>query len=483
MVKKLKKRAAKQIEVLETKAISLDKLKMFHKNPNVGNVPAIAESLKENGQFKPIIVNKGTETGRGYEILGGNHTYLGARELGWGTILCSIVDVDDEHATKIVLADNKTASLAKIDDKVVAELFASLPDVEGTGYDQAEMDAILADVQKDVAGALAGIEEDYGSSDDDDGESTANTLGLPGYADEDDDASDGDSLDIMDDDDYEDEEEDAQQETDLESADEELVGLTDIKEDIPSKEEAPSMYTGYWGIPKLRTDMLVQADEVPANLTAWAGSATKNWPDLDQWWLYNWGIDSTSGMRDVSKVIVSFYCWDEYFENWFWDTRKFVVKLLNSKIKMMVTPNYSQWPTQAQTLNLWAIYRSRYVGRYAQEAGIKIIPDINWPFEDEDFLRKIVLSSLPKKVSVIAMQAQTNEKDMTDAQQKNLGRLWKVVLERLDPDMVILYANGKGRRMWDEEIGNTYKGKVMQLETRVEKLSESQKGRAKKHTI
>lgn len=31
-------------------------LKEYRDNPRVGNVPAIAESLKANGQFRPIVV-------------------------------------------------------------------------------------------------------------------------------------------------------------------------------------------------------------------------------------------------------------------------------------------------------------------------------------------------------------------------------------------------------------------------------------------
>ena len=50
------------------KTVKLSKLKQYTGNPRVGNVDLIAESLKENGQFRPLIVNK-DET-----IIAGNDT-------------------------------------------------------------------------------------------------------------------------------------------------------------------------------------------------------------------------------------------------------------------------------------------------------------------------------------------------------------------------------------------------------------------------
>ena len=39
-------------------------LKIYHQNPRVGDVEAIAQSLQVNGAYKPIVVNRGTHTGR-----------------------------------------------------------------------------------------------------------------------------------------------------------------------------------------------------------------------------------------------------------------------------------------------------------------------------------------------------------------------------------------------------------------------------------
>ncbi|MDX3097732.1 hypothetical protein PV417_24845 [Streptomyces sp. ME19-03-3] len=42
-----------------------------HPNPRTGDVDAIAESLRVNGRYKAIVVNRGTHTGRPNEVLAG----------------------------------------------------------------------------------------------------------------------------------------------------------------------------------------------------------------------------------------------------------------------------------------------------------------------------------------------------------------------------------------------------------------------------
>jgi ParB-like chromosome segregation protein Spo0J len=114
-------------------------LKAHPKNPRKGNVAAIADSLKVNGQYKPILVNKGTLTGRPNEILAGTHTWKAAKSLGWGTVGATFVDVDDDEALAILLSDNKASDSAFTDETAALALLSALPDLAGTGYDVADL--------------------------------------------------------------------------------------------------------------------------------------------------------------------------------------------------------------------------------------------------------------------------------------------------------------------------------------------------------
>jgi hypothetical protein len=121
--------------ILRTNAADLSTLRQYHKNARHGDVNAIADSLKSLGQFKPIVVNVGTLTGRPNEILAGNHTYAAAKELGWDSIEAAWIDVDDQTAAKIVLADNRTSDLSTYDNDALADLLGTLShDFTGTGF-------------------------------------------------------------------------------------------------------------------------------------------------------------------------------------------------------------------------------------------------------------------------------------------------------------------------------------------------------------
>jgi hypothetical protein len=115
-------------------------------------VKSIAKSLEVRGQYRPIVVNVGTLTGRPIEILAGNHTHAAASSLGWEFIEATTVDVDDEHAAQIVLADNRLADLGSYDDEsLLAVLQSAGDDLAGTGYSYTDVAALLRDLEEPVA--------------------------------------------------------------------------------------------------------------------------------------------------------------------------------------------------------------------------------------------------------------------------------------------------------------------------------------------
>ena len=120
------------------------------------NLEAIRASLSRFGQAEPLVVRKKSGL-----VIGGNGRLEAMRSLGWDH--CDVVelDVDDLQATALGIALNRTAELAGWDDEVLARLSQSLREagaLEGTGFDDAEVDAMLAGLKK-----LAGegdLEED-----------------------------------------------------------------------------------------------------------------------------------------------------------------------------------------------------------------------------------------------------------------------------------------------------------------------------------
>ncbi|MBF6460170.1 ParB N-terminal domain-containing protein [Nocardia puris] len=112
-------------------------------NARVSDLDAIADSLRENGQYRPIVVQRSTNY-----VLTGNHTMEAAEtRLGWKEIDVHYIDVDDERARRIVLADNRTADKGHYDVAALAELLQELPDLDGTGYTDADLDALLESLE------------------------------------------------------------------------------------------------------------------------------------------------------------------------------------------------------------------------------------------------------------------------------------------------------------------------------------------------
>lgn len=117
-------------------------LKEFKGNPRKGNVKALAESLEANGQYRPIIVQAGTN-----QILAGNHLWKAAQTLGHTHIDAVYLEVDDIQAKKIVAADNRLADLGEYDEKLLFDLLDDI-DLSGTGYEPADIDDLLASLDE-----------------------------------------------------------------------------------------------------------------------------------------------------------------------------------------------------------------------------------------------------------------------------------------------------------------------------------------------
>lgn len=123
--------------------VPISDLQAYRKNPRRGNVGMIKESLELHGQYRAVVVNRGSQTGRPMEVLAGNHTVYAARELGWPTVAAHLVDVDEEGARKIVLADNQLSDRAVMDTDELIELLGELESLEGTGFTDDDVQALI----------------------------------------------------------------------------------------------------------------------------------------------------------------------------------------------------------------------------------------------------------------------------------------------------------------------------------------------------
>lgn len=109
-------------------------LTFYPHNPRLHDVAMIAESLRENGLYRPLVVQTSTRF-----VLAGNGTLEAALSLGWTEIDAVFIDCADIRARKIVLADNKTADAGSYSADDLANLLLSLDDLSGTGYSASDL--------------------------------------------------------------------------------------------------------------------------------------------------------------------------------------------------------------------------------------------------------------------------------------------------------------------------------------------------------
>ena len=199
-------------------------------------------------------------------------------------------------------------------------------------------------------------------------------------------------------------------------------------------------------IPLLRKELLASCPE-PINV--WCG---RDYSEPSKHYLYNSNSDSIRGL-DLTKTVLAFYVDDYRWENQVWSTKpsEFAKKLINSKFMAVFAPNFSLWTDMAQALRIYNVFRSRWCGRYWQECGVKIIPDVQYPSPaDYDF----VFAGIPKKSPCVGTQWQTNgtktgtRDKFIPVKQKGFLQMLKV----LDPQSVLIYANDLGREAVEEVL-------------------------------
>jgi len=152
----------------KTEQVTLDKLTPHPDNPRVGHIPAIKESIQTNGWYGAVIAQKSTG-----HVLAGNHRIEAAKQLEIESVPVIWVDVDDERAKAILLADNRTNDLAVYDDEILSELLDGLDTLEGTGWSTLDLDRLLEEVNPepgDWKDPEDGLAEDIENMEDEHGE-------------------------------------------------------------------------------------------------------------------------------------------------------------------------------------------------------------------------------------------------------------------------------------------------------------------------
>lgn len=171
-----------------TQPVALEDLEPFPGNARRGNVDLILDSLRANGQYKPLTVRRHGET---LTILAGNHSYLAlvrheeddrAGCADWElsndrpcqlciavdkddpTALAHLIECDDATARRINVVDNKASDEGDYDQQALDAILATFDgDLVGTGYSVSEAELFAAAPPADLQPpSLDDLAEQYG---------------------------------------------------------------------------------------------------------------------------------------------------------------------------------------------------------------------------------------------------------------------------------------------------------------------------------
>ncbi len=132
------------MSIKEFKWMNVNDLVPWKDNPrhNDDAVPFVVESLQEVDWGTPLVIQANTNM-----IICGHTRLKAAKHLGMTEVPCTILEITDEKAKIMAIADNKTGEIADWDESKLLELVQDMtPDeLKATGFNQDELDALMND--------------------------------------------------------------------------------------------------------------------------------------------------------------------------------------------------------------------------------------------------------------------------------------------------------------------------------------------------
>lgn len=133
---------------------------------------------------------------------------------------------------------------------------------------------------------------------------------------------------------------------------------------------------------------------------------------------------------------VHFYIDDYQFERVWSDPKRYIDKLM--PYDCTLTPDFSLYAEMPLPMQMWNVYRSRLIGQMCQDAGIDVIPTLQWCREDSfDFCFEGLEKGGCVSVSTIGVK-----------QNKEARKLWYAGMseaeERLEPSHIVVYGGDIG---------------------------------------
>lgn len=119
--------------------VPIESVQRHPENYNEGDVELIDESFEINGMYDALKVQRST----GYIVVG-NHTYETCLLRGAKDVPVIWLDIDDETALRIMVADNEIARAARPNRERLLNVMQKMPHTMGTGMAPRDIEVLQA---------------------------------------------------------------------------------------------------------------------------------------------------------------------------------------------------------------------------------------------------------------------------------------------------------------------------------------------------
>lgn len=185
--------------------------------------------------------------------------------------------------------------------------------------------------------------------------------------------------------------------------------------------------TNKWGIPDLDPKMLYDG---PAPHTTWPKKDDSGRP---QFYVFGeGGFDER-----VTGKILTFYTEDWRFERVWAESVESLKKIVPLHPAAFTAPDFSLFGDDPLVVQMWNIYRARWVARYWQKAGLRLIPSLATSTNQDCY--EFAYAGLPKHPSLMSMQLRQGgikSKQQHDSTHKEIAQL----IERVAPERLVIYG-------------------------------------------
>jgi hypothetical protein len=197
-----------------------------------------------------------------------------------------------------------------------------------------------------------------------------------------------------------------------------------------------------WGIPDLDPNMLYTG-AVP--LTTYPEENKHGAPQL-----YIYGSNGFD--ERVTGRVICFYTEDWRFERIWSESVESLKTLVPLKPAGFCGPDFSLWGDDPLAVQLWNIYRARWISRFWQAAGLKLIPSLATSTNKDCY--EFAYDGFPKRPSLMSMQMRTGGYKTKQQVEVTLNEVAQLI-ERVGPERLMIYGTKAQSRMESALPGGT----------------------------